>query len=354
MNTALAELERIAGARDDPAARTGTAEHGRPVIAHLGADVPRAAIEATGATPVRLFPRPSAAGAGAGEALAALGPGVDPALVPLVDDIAARRLAVPVVVDHSADDHLRAWQTIGWLRGEAVTDVHLVDLLHLDRPPTHTYNRRQIEALVARLGAWTGTPVTDERLHAAIAVEIGRRRALGSVLALRHGDRPRLTGTQALAVTRAGWMIGAAEHARLLDELHVTADRLALVEQTRRALVVGGPPASGYEALEARGLHVVGEDHDEGGRAASSVARLRAADPFGALVDLHHHAPQSATRLAPERRCREIELALTNLGVDVLVVDAGDSPTRWLLPQLRQIAETRGCSVESWDPRAAA
>lgn len=369
---ALAELERIAANRHTAVADQLAA--GGAVIAHLGADVPRPLLAATGAVPVRLFPRghraacaaPDRAGEDIDEATAALGRTVDPRLAPLVANIASGALGAPVVIDHSAADHLRAHQTVGWLRrggSRPNDDVHFVDLLHVDRPVTRAYDLGQLRTLAAWAGQQTGTAATDERLNAAFEAGEHQRRATAEVLALRRAAEPRLSGTQALAVVRAGSVLDAERHVELLDELVESADRLPPVAVERRAYVVGAAPDGGYESLERLGYHVAGEDHDEGARCAVAAPdqgddqdRVRdgdSDDPLALLVDRHFAAPGCPTRLDPARRIAAIERDLDTLAADTLIVDRVDAVTRWMLPALRRLAATRGCGVVEWNPRAA-
>lgn len=373
---ALAELERIAASR-----HAAVADHraaGAAVIAHLGADIPRPLLAAAGVVPVRLFPRSvpasraaaaSAAGVGGNdrdandrdrsvgidEAGAALGRTVDPKLVSIVADIVSGAIEAPVVIDHSTADHLRAHQTIGWLRhGDArpPDNVHFADLLHLVRPPTRMYNLGELRRLADWAGSRAGNDVTGGGLVAALDADERQRRATADVLALRHGSEPRLTGTQALAVVRAGWVLDAERHAQLLDTLVASARQLPAVAADRRAYVVGAAPDGDYGEIERLGLHVVGEDHDEGARFAGLSPERDGDDPLSLLADRHFAAPGSPTRVDPARRLAAIERDVDALAIDTLVVDGADAVTRWLLPALRQLATTRRCEFVEWDPRA--
>jgi hypothetical protein len=237
---------------------------GRPVVGYVGCDTPVELITAAGALPVRLAGRP-----GRDTALARtyLDGAVDPQAVNVLAGILTPGHGDPVpdmiVVTHDGDASLQLFHTLrelGRIGAESFPPVHFVDLLHLPGEATLQYNLGRIRRFADQLAAWRGRALTAAELAEAVADHDAARTARTELRRRRAGA---LTGGEALRWYAAGTAMPAREYAAA-----VTAALAAgSARPTGRPLFVSGSghdTADVYDALEADGWLVVGEDHDWG------------------------------------------------------------------------------------------
>ncbi len=207
-----------------------------------------------------------------------------------------------------------------------------VDLLHGDGVAVVEHRRRTRTRLLARLAGLTGEAPSHEALATATSCERTRRAQLQALLAHRTSTRPTVSGSLALTALRASETTdGPVTRALLADVIGQAIARSengSSIEHEARGFVVGPAPVD-YRALERDGVHVVGEDHDEG-------ALLVAAEH--GVTDYSASGLRSLRRATPERRLSAIETAAVERGTDTLVVAADDDVTAWLLPALRRMA----------------
>ncbi len=165
-------------------------------------------------------------------------------------------------------------------RGEAsafpVTD--LLNISHEDRPSSHRLNIDSLRGLAMRLAA------TDEAVRGAIAGRNAVRAMLREIDSLRFGAAPHLTGVQ------ARWLMDRADVMSAGAFLAETAPLLAAAKAAKTvpgiAVIYSGPGSADlalYDALEARGLRVVGDDADYGSRAIGPDTDT-VSDPIEALA----------------------------------------------------------------------
>ncbi|WP_308257670.1 2-hydroxyacyl-CoA dehydratase family protein, partial [Pseudonocardia lacus] len=187
----------MAGPPDPTAALIATATaaaarwraDGRPVVGCVGADVPVELLTAAGFLPVRLAGDP-AADRSAGDAY--LGRGLDP----VARSVLSRLLAGDygpldgLVVSRDCEASLRLFYALRELRrlepGLGLPPVHLVDVLHLPHRTTTHYVLAKVREMRAAVGAWAGTPVTDDALADAVAAHDRLRRLRGELAARRR------------------------------------------------------------------------------------------------------------------------------------------------------------------------
>lgn len=177
---------------------------------------------------------------------------------------------------------------------DAYPELNIPELYLLDRTITPyyaggIYNRKRILDFKAKLGEWTGTPVTDARLSAAIAEGNETRRLLAELNGLRV--EAKVSGAEALAVFGASRFMPKAEFNRLLTA--ALPDLAVRPPRTGPKLFVAGSPldnASLYEVIERCGATVVGESHDWGAPMADLPVR-DAGDPTEAVAERFHKSP---------------------------------------------------------------
>ncbi|MCP2355785.1 benzoyl-CoA reductase/2-hydroxyglutaryl-CoA dehydratase subunit BcrC/BadD/HgdB [Nonomuraea thailandensis] len=294
---------------------------------YVGADVPVELLTAAGFHAVRLTGDP-----GGDSALGDryLGRGVDP----MARSILTRLLTGAfgelerVVVSHDCEASLRLFYALRELRriepGAGVPEAYLVDVLHLPHRTTARYNRRRIGEFAARLRAWTGRPVDPA---AAIGAHDERRRLLAAVAGLRRAVPARLTGAEFLAAANAA--LPLAEHLARLRELLAQSDRLP-ERHGRRVFLSGSDHDTPdvYEAIEADGHVIVGEDHSFGDLQAE---RRVGAGGLDALAEHYHEHGPTAHRATAAQRAAHAAMAVRRCRAELFVAYArtGDDAPAW-------------------------
>lgn len=331
--------DRTAAAREWSAA-------GRPVAGYVGADVPVEVLTAAGFLPLRLTGDPDG-DRSAGDRY--LGRGLDPVARSVLTRLlegAYGRLDV-LVISRDCEASLRLFYAVRELHrvepGIGLPPVHLVDVLHLPRRTTTRYVLAKIRQLRAQVERWTGHPVADDDLAAAVAAHDRVRTLLGEVAALRRTRPARLSGSQALAVVAATTAQPPRRSARLLEQLLDDAGALPEVTGTRVFLTGSSHDTPGvYEALEEAGLLVVGEDHDWG-----DLLHHRLVDPPAdpallelALAERYQHNGPTAARASIRQRAAHTAAAAHRCGADALLsyVRVQDDAPRWDHPAQRAAA----------------
>ncbi len=285
-------------------------------IGYVGSDVPRELIEAHGVVPLRLAPIP---GVPTSFADSVLGPGVDEAIRAVLAGLLEGVYPIDrVVLCHDSDHTVRLYTALRQLDGIDL-DLWFVDLLHLRRPASATYNRRQL----AEFSTWLGGDVDPSPVIAAA----NRARTAGVRLAAlrRNGG---VAGADALAALGAGTALPAARYAELLNDAVAELERNA--GATARKVFMHGSDhydAAVYDAIDGLGAVVVGESHGWGERLLEGrIDEIQ--DP---LIALGQHY---ARELQP-RNSADLELAW---------IRPGDESKLWALPNVsvaRSIAELR-------------
>jgi hypothetical protein len=330
---ALARARAAYADADAVAARLAAA--GERVIRTVGSDAPLTWLRAAGFAPVRLSP------AGDGptpRADAVMGPAAarrrpHRLLERLLDPALA---GTPVLLTRADAEQAQVFAALRELArlGEPVPrHVHLVDLVHQDRPASARYNAARLTRLDGWLQDLGGRAPTDADLAAAAAAEAGALAALRRAAALRR--EARLAGSDMLRLVGCAAILPPAELADLLRALLDDAGALPAAGG-RRTLVAGTAHEDDalYMALECEGLLLVGDDHDWGERRliAPPTSRAAAAAPYR-LAPLAARAPR-ADAGATAALAREIgaELVL-HLSVD------GDEAAPWqVAPLARALA----------------
>jgi benzoyl-CoA reductase/2-hydroxyglutaryl-CoA dehydratase subunit BcrC/BadD/HgdB len=336
MTPALTALEAL----EDAYTRQGPRPSLGPVIGYVGADVPVELLTAAGAHAVRLTGDPALDPA---PGTLYLGTGVDQ----MARSILTRLLAGAyghldrVVVAHDREASLRLFYALRELRRVSpqldLPETYLVDILHLPHRTTARYNRRRIGEFAGRLAAWTGRPAGGEGLGRAVAAHDRRRRLLTEVAELRRAVPARLTGRQFLAAANAGLPVD--EHITMLERLLAETPRLP-AQPGRRVLLSGSEHDTPhvYEAIEAQGYVIVGEDHSFGDLA---FERQVGEGGLDALAEHYHDNGPAAPRATVAERAAHTAMAAARCHAELLVsyARAGDDAPAWDFPAQRAALE---------------
>ena len=300
---------RILRAARDPQAIA--AEHraaGRRVVWTLGWDIPRELIDAYGLAPVRLVPgdddgtlidalvRKETLGARGHSLLAAI------AAIPMRDAI---------LISHADAEQPQIFATLREIeRSGAMTlpPVAFLDLLVIDREPTHRYNATRLDQVKTWLTAFGSAPDFD----AAIATGETIRAELRAINALR----PRLTGSEAHALFAAAATLSPTELLTLLPE--VRGEIEARDPAPGPHVLLSGTEIetlAQIEAIEAEHGVVVAEDHGWG------------ADRLAPLTNLTQWtlSPTAGPFASSRERAARLAARIAELRPDTVVHYQGDS-----------------------------
>lgn len=284
-----------------------------PVLAHVGADIPRELVAAAGFLPVRLAANTTIA---LGESLAGQSPRTRALLAQIMGGkgaFAGVAIAHGCAEDAQLFSVLRELSRVGRLDGVAV--AHL-DALYGAEPAIGAYNRDRLLDFKTWLESLAGRAVTTNALRAEIASANAQRRRLAQVLALRAEPVPRLSGVQALDLIRGVSQVPSAEGDGLIDAAMAGATPIA----GRRVLVTGSSHETSalYAAIEAAGCVIVGEDHDWGEPWAGMMLD-ETLDPMEALVARWERAPLSAPTGSSHVRARALAAKAAALDVEAII-----------------------------------
>ncbi len=341
----MTALETLRAAYEDPSAAIREwHEAGGLVVGCVGADVPHELVAAAGMLAVRLR--------GEGEpsplAEAVLGPRVDPSVRLILAGLLEGRTPIDfLLVSHESDSTVRLFTSLRVLaRDEApppLPEFAIVDLLHLRTETTAAYDLDRVRELAGLLQRWAGRPLGDDSLRAAIAESNRTRELLAQLAGLRRTAPASLGGTDALAILGAATVLDARRYNELLTEFLATPGRPSV--SGRRVYLTGSAHDSApvYQAIEAEGAVVVGEDHGSGesigdGRVDEDLA------PLAAIAAYYHSGSAQALRNDPDARAERTAAQAEAAGAEVVLswIRTGDDPLAWGIPALERALEARG------------
>ena len=352
--TALQTLR--AAYRDPGAAIREWHEAGGLVVGCVGADIPHELVAAAGMLPVRLRgesePSPLAE--------AVLGPRVDPSVRLILAGLLEGRPPLDfLLVSHESDSTVRLFTSLRVLaRDEApppLPDFAIVDLLHLPTETTAAYDLDRLRDLRALLEGWSGRALGDDDLSNAVVLANRSRKLLAELAELRRARPAGLRGSDALAVLGAGVVLDATSYNALLQQL--LADPPPAPASARRVYLAGSAHDSTavYEAIEADGSIVVGEDHGSG-EAIGDGPVAETGDPLAAIAARYHYGPAFTLRNDPDARAERTAAAAAAAGAEVVLswIRTGDDALAWGIPALRSALGARGIPLVALEHRELA
>ncbi len=329
-------------------------EQGGKVVAELGTDVPDEIIIAAGMLPIRVASDP---GKELNYANIYLEQAYEPSIFTTFEKIVDGTYDVfcdHLAVSHTSDFELRMWLYLREIRRSErqlrVPPVEWIDWLWVRRRMYQEENEKVVARFKDAVEKWTGRLITDEELEAAFEVCNDQHAALREVQALRRADKPRVTGTEALVITGAGFFMDRAEHAKLVRQVAQDAQSWPELDGPR-VFMTGTPQDSTdlYEAIEATGCVVVGEDHDWGDRYFSADCRTDI-DPMLAVVNRYMLAPARTNRtlVADRVATLDADAAATNADGVVFYMHDRDVSASWDYPEQRKSLEAKGVKTAAF------
>ena len=318
-------------------------------MGYVGVDVPQELIEAVGLRPLRLAPIDVK---DRDEADLFLGPGVGESLRLVLAGLLEGRYPIDfLVLCHDSDQTTRLYTALRVLarreQRPALPIFHFLDLVHLPTTTSAAYNRDRVVELAHVLADWAGRPLTSADLSRAVAAANDRRRLLQRVNDLRRSGA--LQGSQLLAIIAAGTAMSAAEYgARLAALLAAPPEPVAATGP--RVFLLGSEHdrPDVYDALEAAGAAVVGEDHAWGALWSDGLV-CEETEPLQALAARYHvgSALGRCHGAAERARCSAADAAAAATDIALAWHRAGDESLAWGLPEESRAFAERGIPLVS-------
>lgn len=324
--------------------------HGAKPIGCLGGDAPEELICAAGFVPVRIF------GSGAVMTKTAdqyLENGFDPLVRAQFEQIVngAYTELDRIVITNSSDALIRVYYYLRAMRVKeperSVPEPYFIDFLHSRHRMCGLYNRERYQAFLAALEQWSGKPVTPEDIRASIATLNETRQLMARLAELRRQPNPRISGLQALQISGAAMVMPKAAFNALLGRVLEDAHTFPQKEGVR--LFVTGSPVDDpalYEAVEACGAVIVGEDHETGERQFEGLVR-EADDPLDAIVERYHDRQPGSTQATVSDRVRDLLHRVRQSGAQGVVayIRQSDDAPSWDFPEQKKALEAAGIPV---------
>lgn len=246
---------------------------GVPVVAFTSNTVPWELIRAAGCFPVLIGPELGVSYQPNPLADSLIEPVFDSRIRTIFGDIfsGAWSFLRLLIIPRTSESENKLYLYLREVARQKLTDnqptLYLYDLLHTRSPISRKYGFDRTKDLVRRLGKIGSISVKS--LSNSIKESNRARAALRRLHNLRRGEKPRICGSDAHAITGALYFMDRKEYARLVDEV-CRESRSARPLRGPRLLIKGTPlhHARLHQALEAHDALVVAEDDWWGSRAA--------------------------------------------------------------------------------------
>jgi benzoyl-CoA reductase/2-hydroxyglutaryl-CoA dehydratase subunit BcrC/BadD/HgdB len=222
-----------------------------------------------------------------------------------------------------------------------VPGLYYLDKAMTGSPRAQAFDRARLAGLRDQLAAWTGWAVDDAELARVVALANEQRTLLAELARARLADRPRVSGTEALAITGASQVMDYDEHVTALRAFLAGLDQRDERPSAVRVFLAGSPVDRPrlYELIEVAGGNVVAEDHCWGARIAEAMV-AQTGDPVQALADRYAagsfcslRVPVAGTVAACARRAQ-----IARPDAAIFWVQAQDPARSWEAPgQLREL-----------------
>ena len=216
----------------------------------------------------------------------------------------------------------------------------LYNLLHTRSAEAQAYGLDRTRELRTQLEQLAGRPIEREALNAAIEEGNAAREAIRALLRLRESARPKLSGTEALALIGAWYFMDRSEYVGLAREAWSEVEGRSPLAGPR--ILIKGVPLDNTDfcaVVEAHGAVVIAEDDWWGSRAAGRDIEVTA-DPLQAIFEHYYDAPSPRVfpaAVADEWFCRKA----TEVDGVIFHLPPDDDVLGWDYPRLRAFLDQR-------------
>jgi len=325
-------------------------EQGGLAAGCLGSDVPEEVLVAAGILPVQVFGNP---GADCPLSEQYMEKGFDPYTVSQFEQIVNGSCSSMdrIVISNSSDALIRSYYYLRAIRkmepNRPVPPLYFFDLLHTSSRMSGMYNRDRLRALIRTVEGWTSRAISKQMLQDAAALCNRTRTLLHHLNAMRQGSAPTVSGSLMLKWIGASMVMPRDRFNELLA---------AFIDEAGDAPVLAGLPVfvTGspqdhtlfYEAIEACGGFVAGEDHELGFRHVKDLVNEQA-DPIDGIVDRYHLRSPVSGQATVSRRTDDLihAVAAANAQAVVFYVHEKHDAISWDYPSSRRALEALGIPV---------
>jgi len=325
---------------------------GVPVVGFTSNTVPWELVRAAGCFPVLLAPDTNALNSPTPLADALMEPVFESKIRNLFNGILSsqwnflRLLIIPRTSEPEYKLYLYLREVERQKLNAVLPPLWLYDLLHTRTPVSRQYGLARTKDLVQRLKQIG--PMSAKSLAAALAESNRARAALRRLQNLRAGDTPRISGTDAFAISGAFYFMDRVAYAKLVE----TACRELKSAKPLRGprLLIKGTPLHHpklHQVLESHGSLVTAEDDWWGARAAGpNIKSARSSsDSIRAIFENYFlHAP--SPRVSPAADADRWFQKTVSRGIDgvVFYLPPDDDVYGWDYPRQRDFVTARGIS----------
>jgi len=322
---------------------------GVPVVGFTSNTVPWELIRAAGCFPVLIGPELDALGKPTPRADLLMEPVFDSRIRAIFNDIlsGAWSFLRLLIIPRTSEPEHKLYLYLREVARQKLTDkqppVYLYDLLHTHSPISRKYGIDRTKVLMQHLGQ-VGS-ISAKSLARTIKESNGARLALGHLQNLRRGNAPRISGSEAHAITGALYFMDRVEYAKLVDE--VCREYKSRKPLRGPRLLIKGMPLHHvrlHEALEAQDAVVVAEDDWWGSRAVDSTIPLgRGATSLVRAVFENYYLRAPSPRVSPAASADRWFQNAVQRGVDgvVFYLPPDDDVYGWDYPRQRDFLHER-------------
>jgi benzoyl-CoA reductase/2-hydroxyglutaryl-CoA dehydratase subunit BcrC/BadD/HgdB len=323
---------------------------GVPVVGCTSNTVPWELVRAAGCFPVLVAPDLDALDGSTPLANPLLEPVFDSRIRRIFDSILSgawnflRLLIVPRTSEPEYKLYLYLREVERQKLSGAIPPLFLYDLLHTRSPISRKYGLDRTNDLIQRLNQIG--PIEAKSLSNAVRESNRARTALRHLQHLRTRGAPRISGTDALAISGAMYFMDRTAYAKCVEAAcreFKSAKRL----RGPRLLIKGTPlyHQKLHQALEAHGAVVVAEDDWWGSRAAGPrISSSRSANATVRAVFRNYYLHVPSPRVSPFAAADRWFRDAMKRGIDgvVFYLPPDDDVLGWDYPRLRDFVRARG------------
>ena len=268
-STAFSKLNEVYNNRDKVVKEAKAS--GKKIIAKLGCDVPDELIIAGEMMPVQVYADPEKELVNTDKYLEfSFDPMVRAQFERIIDGT-YKDLADGLTVSNSTDVIIRIFLYLREMKRvepeKPLPDVEFIDWLFTRNLLHQTRNELIVDIYKAAVEKWAGKEITDEMIVEAAKICNADKAALRKIGALRHGEEVRINGSEALVIMGSAFFMDRAEHTKLVEEIAKEAQEWPVINEPRVFFTGSNQEDTKlYDEIEAKGLVIVGEDHDWGDR----------------------------------------------------------------------------------------
>jgi benzoyl-CoA reductase subunit C len=201
--------------------------------------------------------------------------------------------------------HIRQAYT-SWDKHRPVEFSYYLNMPHkVESPRAKTFLAGELVGFKQAVEKWTGTTITDEKLHDGIEIMNRNRALMHQLYALRKADPPPMSGAEALQSVLAMQMADKREHSDLLEAmLPSLRDRAAPEGASGARLLLVGSEDDDLEfvrMIEKAGGTIVTDEHCTGTRYFWNSVKRNGESPLQAIANRYCDRPPCPTKDWEER-----------------------------------------------------